>query len=113
VATKKTKKSVELSEQALLNLEHLKAVKAKIKELETLKDELDSLIKAELGKSEVGTHNGAEVVTLAKRETKSIPLTLIEQKFPAFYEENVKVTAWSFLQIKTSATAKAGGRTSE
>lgn len=106
MATKGNKKSVEMSAQGIHNLEHLKSVKEKIKELEATKDELDALIRAELGKAEIGTHNGAEVVSLSARETKSIPIALIEKKYPSFYKDNVKVTAWSFLSIKTSATKK-------
>jgi predicted phage-related endonuclease len=106
MATKGNKKSVEMSAQGVQNLEHLKSVKEKIKELEAAKDELDALIREELGKAEVGTHNGFEVVSVSARETKSIPIGLIEKKYPSFYKDNVKVTAWSFLSIKTSATKK-------
>lgn len=105
MATKKNK-SVELSAQGIKNLEHLKSVKEKIKELEATKDELDAMIREELGKAEVGTHNGFEVVSVTARETKSIPIGLIEKKYPSFYKENVKVTPWTFLSIKTSATQK-------
>lgn len=115
MATKKTKKAKELSEQTLADIEQLKKVKDEIKTLELLKDELDSKIREALGKAEIGTHNGIEVVSVANRETKSIPIALIEKKYPTFYSENLKITPWSFLQFKTSATATAtaDNRTSE
>lgn len=83
-------------------IEELRAVKAKIKDLETKKDEVENSIKILLGDRAVGTICGKKAVTWKERNYSRIDTEKLKTEWAKVYEECLKTTTIRTLVLSRS-----------
>lgn len=83
-------------------IEELRAVKAKIKDLETKKEEVENSIKILLGDRAVGTCCGKKAVTWKERNYSRIDTEKLKTEWAKVYEECLKTTTIRTLVLSRS-----------